>query len=75
MRRKVEAAKPKSIAGFRVTGINRLDGFKYELEDGGWLLIRFSGTEPLVRVYCETTHEDKVDEIIVDGLSLVGIKA
>jgi phosphomannomutase len=36
--------------------------FRYVLEDGGWLLIRFSGTEPVIRVYCETTHSDKVQD-------------
>jgi phosphomannomutase len=44
------------------------------MDDGGWLLIRFSGTEPLIRVYCETTHEDKVQEILETGLKIAGIK-
>jgi phosphomannomutase len=43
------------------------------LEDGGWMLIRFSGTEPKIRVYCETTHEDKVQAILEDGLKIAGI--
>ena len=33
-----------------------MDGFQFILEDGGWMLIRFSGTEPIMRVYCETMH-------------------
>ena len=37
------------------------------MEDGGWLLIRFSGTEPIIRVYCETTHEERVDDILDDS--------
>jgi phosphomannomutase len=37
------------------------------------MLIRFSGTEPLIRVYCETMHEDKVQEILQDGLKVAGI--
>lgn len=74
IRARVDAASPDRIAGLKVTGINRLDGYKYELEDGGWLLIRFSGTEPLIRTYCETTHEDKVDAILEDGLRLAGIR-
>ncbi len=75
IRANVEAARPSAIAGLKMTGINTLDGFKFSMEDGGWLLIRFSGTEPLVRVYCETTHGDKVDAIIQDGLKLAGIKS
>ena len=54
-------------------GIETLDGFKFNLEDGGWLLVRFSGTEPLIRVYCETTHQDKVQAILKDGIKLAGI--
>lgn len=70
----IEAAEPEVIGGLKVTGINRLDGHKFELEDGGWLLIRFSGTEPIVRVYCETTEEARVDPILKDGLEIVGLK-
>ena len=50
-----------------------MDGFKFELEDGGWLLIRFSGTEPIMRVYCETLHQDKVQAILKDGLRIAGL--
>ena len=60
--------------GLKVTELVTVDGFQFKLEDGGWLLIRFSGTEPIMRVYCETTHEDKVQEIINDGLKIAGIK-
>jgi phosphomannomutase len=66
--------KPTSIAGIPVVNINTLDGFRYEMNDGGWLLIRFSGTEPIIRVYTETTHQDKVQDILQDGLRLAGLK-
>ncbi len=68
-----ESADPSHIGGLKVTGINRTDGHKFELEDGGWLLVRFSGTEPVVRVYCETTEEQRVDSIIEDGLAIIGL--
>jgi phosphomannomutase len=71
---KILDAKPETIAGLKVTGLNTLDGYKFIMDDGGWLLIRFSGTEPLIRVYCETTHEDKVQEILETGLKIAGIK-
>lgn len=67
------AAKPETIGGLKVTGLNTTDGFKFTLEDGGWLLIRFSGTEPIVRVYCETTHKDRVQAILKDGLKIAGL--
>lgn len=71
---KILSAKPESIAGLKVTGINTLDGYKFCLEDGGWLLIRFSGTEAMMRVYCETTHKDKIPAILDEGLKIAGIK-
>ena len=66
-------AKPKTIGGLKVTELVTVDGFQFRLEDGGWLLVRFSGTEPIVRVYCETTHQDKVKAILQDGLRIAGI--
>ena len=70
---KLDAAQPATIGGLRVTEKVTLDGYKFGLEDGGWLLVRFSGTEPLIRVYCETMHGDKVAAILQDGLKLAGI--
>ncbi len=66
-------AKPETIGGLKVTELVTVDGFQFRLEDGGWLLIRFSGTEPIMRVYCETTHQDKVKAILQDGLRIAGI--
>lgn len=66
-------ANPETIGGLKVTELVTVDGFQFKLEDGGWLLIRFSGTEPIMRVYCETTHQDKVKAILQDGLKIAGI--
>lgn len=71
---KILDANPKTIGGLKVTELVTVDGFQFKLEDGGWLLIRFSGTEPIMRVYCETTHGDKVKAILDDGLKVAGIK-
>ncbi len=67
-------ANPPTLGGLKVTGLDTTDGFKFNLEDGGWLLIRFSGTEPIIRVYTETTHKENVQSILEDGLRVVGIK-
>ena len=66
-------ANPKTIGGLKVTGLNTTDGYKFGLEDGGWMLIRFSGTEPIIRVYCETTHQESVQSILQDGLKIAGL--
>jgi phosphomannomutase len=71
---RILAAEPETIGGLKVTELVTVDGYQFKLEDGGWLLIRFSGTEPLIRVYTETTHEDKLDEILADGLRIAGIE-
>lgn len=67
-------ANPPTLGGLKVTGLDTTDGYKFNLEDGGWLLIRFSGTEPIIRVYTETTHKENVQSILEDGLRVVGIK-
>jgi phosphomannomutase len=70
---RVTAARPEHIGGLRVAARDTTDGFKYIMEDGGWLLVRFSGTEQIIRVYCETTHGTKVRGILDDGVRLVGL--
>lgn len=70
---KILNANPETIGGLKVTGLITTDGFKFNLEDGGWLLIRFSGTEPIMRVYTETTRKDRVKDIIQDGLRIAGL--
>jgi phosphomannomutase len=52
---KLQAQPFTEINGRKVLSINAIDGFKFELEDASWLLIRFSGTEPVLRLYCEAS--------------------
>jgi len=73
-RERILNANPETIGGFKVTDLNAKDGFKFSLGENGWLLIRFSGTEPIIRVYTETTDQDKVEAILEDGLRIVGLK-
>ena len=74
-RLRIQDANPSTIGGLAVTGVDTKDGFKFGLSDGGWMLIRFSGTEPIIRVYCETTEEDRVQSILEDGLRIAGLQA
>jgi alpha-D-glucose phosphate-specific phosphoglucomutase len=72
-RQRILDANPATIGGLAVTGLLTTDGFKFGLADGGWLLIRFSGTEPIIRVYCETTEQERVQPILEDGLRIAGL--
>ena len=68
------ATPPTSLAGepvVRTQVLDTKDGFKWFLGDGSWLLVRASGTEPLVRVYTEATSAALRDELVVTGERLV----
>ncbi len=62
-----------SLGGHRVTELVTTDGYKFVMDDGGWLLVRFSGTEPLLRVYTETTDGAAIQAILQDGRRLTGV--
>jgi phosphomannomutase len=73
--RELGQAAPATLGGHAVTrdlALDTGDGFKFWLGDGSWLLIRFSGTEPLVRVYAEATSADLRDALLADGRAMVG---
>ena len=65
---------PSELAGQAVTRTLPLetgDGFKFWVDDGSWLLVRASGTEPLVRIYTEATSESTREAMLVAGEQLV----
>jgi phosphomannomutase len=68
---KWKTAPPSSFAGRRVQEVGKLDGVKVFLEKDSWILFRQSGTEPLLRVYCEAPTELAVAEIMTEGLKFV----
>jgi alpha-D-glucose phosphate-specific phosphoglucomutase len=75
VRQKVEAARPGiQLGGLTVAQIDATDGFKFIFEGGGWLLVRFSGTEPIIRVYCEVLQADRVQPVLEAGLKLAGLR-
>jgi phosphoglucomutase len=63
---------PKRLADRAVIQVNRLDGVKMILEDGSWLLLRPSGTEPVVRLYAEASTEPRLEAIVSEGQRLIG---
>jgi phosphomannomutase len=69
--KRLNANLPKRIDGKDVVNTNLSDGFKFTLNDGSWLLIRFSGTEPLVRIYSEAKSVAQVKAILADGKKIV----
>lgn len=52
------------IAGQAVVDCNTVDGYKFRLADGSWLIVRFSGTEPLLRLYCEAATLQQVHKTL-----------
>ncbi len=55
---------PSEIAGFSIESIDRIDGVRMILQNGNWILIRLSGTEPLARIYVESDSERGMDSIM-----------
>ena len=67
------AFRPKTIGGLKVKSTCDRDGVYWVLEDGSWILSRFSDTEPVLRCYIETADSKRLDEIerdVMEGLSL-----
>ena len=61
---------PKEVLGRKVIAMNKLDGYKFICEDYSWLMLRLSGTEPILRVYAEAATEKKALEILEFGKEL-----
>jgi phosphomannomutase len=68
---RLKAAPPERLAGQTVQRIDTLDGLKLQLGDPGWILFRASGTEPVLRVYCEAQGEDLVDRLVRAGIARI----
>ena len=61
------AQEPSEIGGRKIENINRMDGVKFEFTDGSWMLMRPSGTEPLVRIYAESENKEDLEDLIEQG--------
>lgn len=62
---------PIQINGLHVHRIVDIDGYKFIFQGGGWLGVRFSGTEPIVRIYCEGNSKEQLDILQKAGESLI----
>jgi phosphoglucomutase len=61
------AQEPTEIGGKRIERINRMDGVKFIFADGSWMLMRPSGTEPLVRIYAESESKTDLETLLDQG--------
>jgi phosphomannomutase len=66
-------SKPSHIKNTTVTGIETSDGFRFLQAVRNWLLIRFSGTEPILRVYAESDRIARVDGFLEAGREMAGV--
>ena len=62
---------PAKVNNLSVKKISLLDGIKLYLEDFSWILIRVSQTEPLVRIYVTSDSSEKVQNLLIEGVSLI----
>ena len=67
----LETEIPAAVKAEKVTEVITIDGFKYVLEDGSWLMIRPSGTEAVVRVYAESSSEKRLKELLIIGKRVI----
>ena len=71
----LSANQPAEVAGVKVARVRSDDGFKFYLEDGSWVLLRASGTEPLVRVYSEAATNADVEARLSAIEDIVGLRS
>jgi alpha-D-glucose phosphate-specific phosphoglucomutase len=70
---RLSSSSPDTVAGSKVTKVDVTEGFRFFLGDESWLLIRFSGTEPLVRIYSEAESLERVRLLLDEGRKLIGL--
>jgi alpha-D-glucose phosphate-specific phosphoglucomutase len=69
---KIKSQSFTSLVGVKVDRVDKIDGFKYLLQDDSWLLLRFSGTEPLIRIYAEAGSKQQVTALLEAGKKMLG---
>jgi phosphomannomutase len=68
---KLKDDPPKQMSGKSVIKVENLDGIKLNFEDESWILFRASGTEPLIRIYCEARTPSDVELILGESQRLL----
>jgi phosphomannomutase len=70
---RVKSNPPPAIDGAKVVKLDTTDGYRFNLVDNSWLLIRFSGTEPLLRIYSETDSPERALRLLDIGKKIAGV--
>ena len=70
---RIQNNPPNSIDNVQVLKLDTIDGFRFMLADNTWLLIRFSGTEPILRVYTETDSPARAERLLELGKKMAGV--
>ena len=70
---RLQRGAPASLGGKRVERVDTIDGFRYLLSGGYWTLVRFSGTEPLLRIYAEAESPAAVRLLLDEARALAGV--
>jgi alpha-D-glucose phosphate-specific phosphoglucomutase len=70
---RLSSSPPDTVAGSKVTKVDTTDGLRLFFGDESWLLIRFSGTEPLVRIYAEAESLERAKALLDEGKKLIGL--
>ena len=73
IRRKLEGSEVAEVAGMPVVSTDSIDGRRFKFASDAWLLVRFSGTEPLLRIYAEAESPRQVDELLNGAQALLGL--
>ncbi|MBI4219952.1 MAG: phosphoglucomutase/phosphomannomutase family protein [Chloroflexi bacterium] len=73
IQKRVTDAQPRQIGGLRVDRIDRTDGIRLLFSGGAWAVMRFSGTEPLIRVYAEGANKEQVDRLLKSLREMAGV--
>ncbi len=72
--RQLQAKPVTHIGTYPVTNISHADGTKFLLENDNWLLLRFSGTEPVLRIFAEADSPEKAEELVAWAKGMVSLQ-
>ena len=71
--RRLTQSRPSHIDDLKLEEVDTSDGFRFLLANRTWLLIRFSGTEPILRIYAEGDSQQRVSRLIAQGREMAGV--